>query len=212
MMNEIGCPDREARISSGRLHEDLFERSLIENLSVGNAIERYSSGQANGFLPGSGVQPAKHFEQDFFQARLQRGCAVAMHLLDRSRRIARRPQALGHIVGEHRAQLGSLVGIAPGHLRAGAMVFEILEPQPEADASIGADDAAELVEEGRLAVGAQAHHFVFIAELSKSQVLRDSRVIHTEGMWKRNRPVDVHAIAEAASPHGAGEIAEPIRG
>ena len=146
MMHEISGADREPRISRGGLHEDLFEWRLIKNFPIGHAIERHPAGQAHGLLLGSGVQRAKHFEQDFFQARLQRGRAVAMHLFDRSRRIARRSQAFGHIVGEHRAQLGSLVGVAPGHLRAGAMMFEIFESQAEADASVGANNAAELVQ------------------------------------------------------------------
>ena len=212
MMHEISGADREPRISRSGLHEDLFERRLIENFPVGHAIERHAAGQANGLLLGSGVQRAKHFEQDLFEARLQRGRAVTMHLFDRSRGIARRPQALGHVVGIHRAQFGSLVGVAPGHFRAGAMVLEIFESQAEADASVGADNVAELVQVGRLAVSGQAHDFVFVAEFAKSQILRHGRVIHAERMGKRNRPVDVHAIAPAGSPHGAGEIAEAVRG
>ena len=187
MMHEISGADREPRISRGRLHEDLLEWRLIENFPIGHAIERHAAGQAHRLLLGSGVQRAKHFEQDFFQARLQRGRAVAMHLFDRSRGIARGPQALGHVVGKHRAEFGSLIGVAPGHLRAGAMMLEILEAQAEADASVGADDAAELLQVGRLAVGGQAHDFVFVAEFAKSQILRDGRVIHAQRMGKRNR-------------------------
>ena len=200
MMHEISGADREPRISGGGLHEDLLEWRLIKNFPIGHAIERHPAGQANGVLLGSGVQRAKHFEQDLFQPRLQRGRAVAMHLFDRSRGIARGPQAFGHVVGEHRAQLGSLIGIAPGHLRAGAMVLEILESQAEADAAVGADNVAELVQISRLAVSGQAHDFVFVAEFAKSQVLRHGRVIHAERVRKRNRPVDVHAIARGRRP------------
>ena len=92
------------------------------------------------------------------------------------------------------------------------MVFEIFESQAEADPSGVADNAAELVHIGGLAVSGQAHDFVFVAEFAKSQILRHGRVIHAERMGKRNRPVDVHSIALAGAPHGAGEIAEPVRG
>ena len=92
------------------------------------------------------------------------------------------------------------------------MVLEIFQSQAETDASVGADDLAELLEIGRLAVSGQAHHFVLVAEFAEAQVLRHGRVIHAQGMGKRNRAVDVHAVAPPGSPHGAGEIAEAIRG
>src|SRR4029077_16653560 len=138
MMNEIGGANRKPSIPCRGLHEDLFEWRLIKYFSIGHAIERHPASQAYGLLPGSGVQRSQHLEQDLFQARLERGRAIAMHLLDRSGGIARSAKAFGHIVGEHRAQLGSLAGIAPGHLRSGAMVFEIVETESEADASVGA--------------------------------------------------------------------------
>ena len=188
MMHEISGADREPRISGGGLHENLFEWRLIKNFPIGNAIERDPAGQANGLLPGSGVQRAKHFEQDLFQARLQRGRAVTMHFFDRSRGIARGPQAFGHIVGEHRAELGSLVGIAPGHLGPVRWCLKYFEAQAETDASVGANDVAEFIQISRLAVSGQAHDFVFIAEFAKSQVLRHGRVIHAERVGKRNRP------------------------
>ncbi len=97
MVHEISGADREPRISRGGLHEDLFEWRLIKNFPVGDAIERHAAGQANRLLLGSRVQRSKHFEQDFFESRLQASRAVTMHLFDRRRRIARRSQAFGHI-------------------------------------------------------------------------------------------------------------------
>src|SRR4029077_13022936 len=168
--------------------------------------------QAYGFLSGSGVQRSQHLEQDLFQARLQRGRAIAMYLLDRSGGIARSAEAFGHIVGEHRAQLGRLVGIAPGHLRSGAMVFEIVETQSEADSAVCAYNLAELVQISGLAVGSQPHDLVFITKFAKSQVLRHSGVIHAKRVRKCDGPVDVHAVPGPGSPHGAGKIAKPVRG
>ena len=87
-MNEIGGADRETCVSRGRLHENPFERRLIENFPVGNAIESDTAGETNGLLPGLRMQLAEHFEQNFFQARLQRRRDVEMHLLDRSGGVA----------------------------------------------------------------------------------------------------------------------------
>ena len=138
MMHVIRGANRQARVARRGLHENLFERRLVENFPVGHAIERHAAGQAHRFLFGSRVQGAQHFEQNFFQARLQCGRAVAMHLFDGSGGIARRPQALRHEIGKHRADLRSLAGVAPGHIRTGAMVLEIFEAQAEADAAVGA--------------------------------------------------------------------------
>ena len=135
-----------------------------------------------------------------------------MHFFDRSRGIARRPQPLGHVVRIHRAQLGSFIGVAPGHLRPGAVVLEIFQAQAEADAAVGADDAAEFIEIGRLAICGQAHHFVFVAEFAESQILRHRRVVHPQRMREGDRAVNLHAIAVAGAPHGAGEIAQPVGG
>ena len=86
-------------------------------------------------------------------------------------------------------------------------MLEIVEPQAEACVSIGADDTSEFIQVGGLAVGGQTHDLVFVSELAKSEVLRNCRVIHAEGVRKRDRAIDLHVIAAADAPHGAGEIA-----
>ena len=70
-MHEIRRADRQARIPGRGLQINLLERRLIENFSVGHAIERHAAGQAHGFLFGARVQRAQHFEQNFFEPRLQ---------------------------------------------------------------------------------------------------------------------------------------------
>ena len=61
-MDEIGSAHSETRISSRRLDENLFERSLIEDFPICNAVECNAAGKAYGFLPGAGMQRAKHFK------------------------------------------------------------------------------------------------------------------------------------------------------
>src|SRR5215472_9923894 len=110
-----------------------------------------------------------------------------MRLFDRGGWIPGWPKARGHVIGKHRAELRSFAGVAPGHFWAGAMVLEVIQPEAKARASIGADDAAELIQVGRLTIGSKAHDFVFVTELAKSEVLRNGGVIHAERMRESDR-------------------------
>src|SRR5271165_6500145 len=92
------------------------------------------------------------------------------------------------------------------------MVLEIVKAQAEADAAVGVNNFSEFVEVSRLAVRGEAHHFVFVAEFPEAEVLRNRGVIHAERMRKGNGPIDMHAIAAAGTPHGAGEISKAVSG
>ena len=114
------------------------------------------------------------------------------------------------IIGIHRAEFGSLAGVAPGHVGTRAVMLEIFEAQAETDASVGAHDAAKLIQISRLAVSGQAHDLVFVAKLAKPEILRHGGVIHAQRVRKCDGARDIHAIALARSPHRAGEIAQPV--
>src|ERR1700676_1676859 len=211
-MDEVSSADGQACIPGGGLNKDVFERCLIKNFPVGDAIKGHAAREANRLLARPGVQRTKHIEQNFFETRLQGRGAVAMYFLNGRRRIAGRSQTFGHVIREHRAQLGSFAGIAPGHFGAGAMMLEVFKAQAEAEASIAANDAAKLIEVGRFTVGGEPHDFEFITEFAESKILRNSGVIHAQRMGKGNRSRDAHAISLSGSPHGAGEISQAIRG
>ena len=74
------------------------------------------------------------------------------------------------------------------------------------------NDAAKFFEKFRLAIGGEAHHFVFVAKFPKAEILRERGVIHAERMGKRDFAERAHARAFADGPHRAGEIAEPVGG
>ena len=142
----------------------MFEWRFIENFPVGHAIERHAAGEADGLLLRAGMQRAKHFEQHFFETRLQGRRAVAMNFLHRSRGIAGCGLvARCHVVGIHRAQLGGFIRVAPAHFGTGAMMLEVVKAQSEANAAIGVDNLAKFVKVSRLAIRGQAHDFKSVA-------------------------------------------------
>ena len=73
-------------------------------------------------------------------------------------------------------------------------------------------DLAEFVEISGLAIRRQAHHLVFVAKFPEAEILGDRRVVHAQGMREGHGAVDLHAIALAGGPHGAGEIAQAVGG
>src|SRR5947209_311084 len=91
-------------------------------------------------------------------------------------------------------------------------MLEIFKSQTETDAAVCPNNSAKLVQVSGFAVCGQAHNLVFIPKFAKSEVLGHCRVIHAKGMRKSDRSCNAHAISLTGSPHGAGEIAQPIRG
>ncbi len=73
-------------------------------------------------------------------------------------------------------------------------------------------DVAKSLQVLRMAISAETHHFVFIAEFQEAQKLRDGAVKQSQRMRKRHRALNVHAIAVAHTPHGAGKIAQTVGG
>src|SRR5208282_918530 len=109
------------------------------------------------------------------------------------------------------AERRCFVRFRPAHLRTSAMMGKILETQPEA-IPVCADDVAKSLKLLRFAIGGKTHHFVLVTKFQETQILRDRAVEQPQGMRKRNRAFYLHAASGAASPHGAGEIAQSVRG
>ena len=122
------------------------------------------------------------------------------------------PETFFEIRGEKAAEHRGAVGLAPGHVGALALVREIFQAQAEGKRRVHVNDAAKFIEEFRLAVGGEAHHFVFVAEFPEAEILRERGVIHAERMRESDFAEVLHARAFAQRPHGAGEIAEAVGG
>src|SRR5258707_10532155 len=73
-------------------------------------------------------------------------------------------------------------------------------------------DVAKFRQKFRVAVRSEAHHFVFVTEFQKAEILRDRTVIKPQRMRKRDRTVNVHAPFEARAPHRTRKIAQSVGG
>src|SRR5476651_1534180 len=72
------------------------------------------------------------------------------------------------------------------------------------------NDLAHGIHECRFAKGREAHDLVFIAVLTKANVLRQSLIKHSERMREIHPTVDRNVVALAGTPCGAGEITKSI--
>ena len=158
---------RQSPIARRGLYIDLFERRLIENLSIGHTVERHSARQTHGSQACALGQPPQHPQIDLFEPRLQCRSHIAVAILERRFRIARGPQPLRHRLRIHPPECRGLVGFRPAHLRPSAVVRKIFQRQFESTA-LRFHNLPKLFEKLRLPVSAKSHHLVFIAEFQKS--------------------------------------------
>src|SRR5229473_5031447 len=113
-----------------------------------------------------------------------------MPLFKRLFGLARQAEPPRHLVRKQLAESGRLVGFCPTHLRASAVMYEVVESKPEIvvpGSRVELHDLTEHSELFRLAVSRQAHDFVLVAELEEAEVLRNCRVIETQRMRERYR-------------------------
>src|ERR1700693_3598136 len=111
---------------------------------------------------------------------------------------------------EQFSKSGSLVGFGPTHLGSGAMVGEVIEAEAKtvgAGIFVEAHNVAEAFQLIGLTIGAEAHHFVFIAEFQEAEILSDGAVKKAKRVREGDSAVDLHAAAVSNAPHGAGKIA-----
>src|SRR5437879_13668988 len=88
---------------------------------------------------------------------------------------------------------------------------EVFEAQVEAgELAVLAQNVAKYFKLLRLTVRGQAHHFVFVTELRKAEILCDCRVVQTERVREWNCAVNLHAVAESHAPHRARKIAMAV--
>src|SRR5579859_5851179 len=91
-----GGSDGKSAVSGRGMNVNLLEGRRIKNFSIGYAVECHASRQANGFHSRSVREFLQHAEVDFFEPRLKRSRQVAMALLQRLVRRARRAEAPFH--------------------------------------------------------------------------------------------------------------------
>src|SRR6266849_3033049 len=101
---------------------------------------------------------------------------------------ARRTEGVDHLAREQSSD--DRFASIPGHLHAAAVMREVIEVEADL-VRIDAHDVAELREEPRLSIRGEAHHFVFVAVLSKAQELGKGGIKQAEGVRVRHRAANV---------------------
>ena len=129
-------------------------------------------------MAGTPLKRRQQVEEDFLEASLHGCSSIAVTLLYRLVGGPGRPEPLFQVGGENPPELRCFVGLAPGHVGPGVVVREVGEVQAKTERSVALQDAAELLQVGRLAVGGQAHNLVLVAEFPEAEVLRDCGVVH----------------------------------
>src|SRR5712691_2437203 len=194
---------------------DLFERRRVKDFSIGNTIEGHAACEAYRLEFRAFSKLLQHAEINLFEARLQRSSQISVTLLQRLLWSTNRTKTPCQFSRKHCAEHRRFVRFRPGHFRACAMVRKVIQPQPESVSvrtRIKAHDVAESFELFRLPVSGEPHDFVLVAKFQKAKILRYGCVKKPERMRKGHRSADEHAMALAHAPHGAGEIAESVRG
>src|SRR5260370_1157475 len=215
MPDVVRGADGQAPVSCSRVNVDLVKRCRVKYFSVRHAIESHPTGKANGLEPRALGKLFQHAEINLFEPRLQRTSKIAVPFLQRLFGSANRPQALSHFIRKHSAERRRFIGFGPGHLRARAVMQEVIQPQAEAvtvGAAIKTQNVAKSAELFRVAVGGEPPDFVLVAKFQEAEILRHRAVKQSQRMRKSHRAVDPHAAARAGAPHGAREIAESVGG
>ena len=110
--------ERAAGIARGRLHPDVLERAVAQDLAVGDAVERDAAGEAEVVEAVFARQRARKPQHHLLGHRLDRGGDV---------HVERREQFLGRVAHRRAEQVGEF---PIGHGQAGAII-EIVEVEPE---------------------------------------------------------------------------------
>ncbi len=204
-----GGADGRAVVAGGRLGEQLAELRSLEDLAVGDGVQRAAAGQRQLVEAGAALQVLEDVEEDLLVDHLGAVGDVGPLAEElRILRIARRAQQVGQLGREDQAHLRRPV--VPGHLHAFRVVAEVVEVQLEPPVVDGVNELPELVDVGRLAVRRQAHHLPLLAVAVKADELRDGRV-EEAGRVRELDPVDDLQLPIA--PHAAHrrhEVAEAV--
>src|SRR5213083_1629882 len=121
-------------------------------------------------------------EERFFVHRLNGSGDVAMPLRQLVVRTARGTEQTGERRREQLHEAGRAVFRDRVDLLA--LMAEVIEVQVETAVLLEDHNLPHLPEVLRLAIGREAHDFVFVAVMRKPEVLRQRLVKDSEGMWE----------------------------
>ena len=195
----IGRAHRAAGITGRRLHPDVVEDVLAQQLAVGDAVQRHAAGQAD--VPGAGflADRAAETKHDLLGDGLDRRREIHVDL---------RQLFLGcaALDAEH---IGELV---VRHAEASAIV-EVGLVEAEGAVLLEVDDLVEdQVLEPRLAVGREAHDLVFTRVDLEAGVVGKGRIEQSQRMREVQLFQHLEAVALAVAQRRGRPLADAIHG
>ncbi len=190
---------RAAGIAGGRLDPDVVELPVAQHLAVGHAVQRDTAGETKIAHAGFGANRTGQLQHDLLRCRLDRGGQIHMVL---GQRFAGRPRRTAEQFVELRA----------GHGQAGA-VIEVGLVEPEGAIRLQVDQVIEnLVDILGLAIGRQAHQFVFARIHLEAGVVGKRRIQQAERMREVDFLEDFQRVAAPDGQRGGGPFADAVHG
>ncbi len=98
----------------------------------------------------------------------------------------------------------------PGHVHAAGVMHEVLEPEPELQASLEVNQLSHLALQRRLPVGGEAHQLVLVPETREPEEVRERLIEVPQRMGVGDRTVDLQPGPLALAPHRRYEVAHAV--
>ena len=154
------------------------------------------------------MQRGQQRSEGLFIHGLRGAGQVLVSLFERFTGLARGTQERFQLGAEDGADFGR--AIVPCVVDVLAVVAEEFEAEAEGAVGLDADDLPHLVHVGGLAVGGEAHDFVFVAVVGEADELRDCRVEKAQRVREVNAPINLDVATAPHAPRGAGEVPEAV--
>ena len=179
-----GAAERRPGVGGARRHPEALDVRVLEDLGIGDAIERHAAGHAQVARRVLLQQRAHHMQDDLLRHRLERKGHIAMPVGERLVGRARRPER-GNELALEGPQLSEGIIAEIGHVDGIAAIRR------------RADDVAETLDEGVLAECRERHHLAFVAETGKTQILGHERIDEPGRVHDVGRPDALQPVAAA---------------
>jgi hypothetical protein len=200
---------RAARVPGRARDEDAGKSRLAQDARVRAAIQRDAAAEAESGEAGLCLEPAGQVDQRLLEDPLdgagdvREAAAVGAAQVDRVPGVAGRPEHFDEL-----ARIGS---------RGGEVELEAVEVESERAVLGAAQDPADLVQVGGLAVRGEAHHLVFALVDGEAEERREGRVEHSQRMREADFAEEAQirraVVADFARAHREGRpLADAVGG
>ncbi|MBT9168588.1 MAG: hypothetical protein DDT19_01935 [Syntrophomonadaceae bacterium] len=177
----IGRTNCAASVACGRLDINLFERCVLENLAVCQAVHGASACKRKVRISRLFMHVVQDMEEDLFVSLLKRGGDILVLLGKLIVFVPCRAKHLFKFLRENRAHLR--FALVPSHRDPFRMMDKIIEIKLKQLARLYAcrllsyfDNFSNLVHELRFAIGSKPHHLVLVSIIHEAKVLSEGQI------------------------------------